>query len=348
MLASLVQSRMEKIKEQKAREQLQEKIVKINKNLEKQIRNKSKENTQLNHKILEQEKKAIIGEMSTIITHELNTPLATIKAGNEAILFILKKMLNSNQMHLVSKKEIDYIIKETSGLTDGLKNRPSNKNRKLKFDSPGAIELIKKLNIEDVDPLLSFKNTEFILNIIDEIRTINDFSSAILKSVSRANHVVEELKELSTYDEGHEKQKIDLIQNFEGLKLHMSLNHPETRIGMDIKENHSIFGNEFRIIQLWSNIVHLILENCEFSAEATFKISSSKTNHTTCIIIDCVPSKINTDLFNSEILNLRFMDDVESSIKLKLNIIQTILIEHKAILKCLTHQDSSLRFTISF
>ena len=160
--------------------------------------------------------------------------------------------------------------------------------------------------------------------------------------------MVEELKELSTYDEGHEKQKIDLIQNFEGLKLHMSLNHPETKIDVDIKENHSIFGNEFRVIQLWSNILHLIIENCEFPAGPVFNISSSKINHTTCVKIDCVPNKINANLFNSEILNYRFLDDVESSIKLKLNIIQTILIEHKAILKCSPHQDSSFSFTVSF
>ena len=76
MLASLVQSRIGKLKEQEANQILQEKIIKINNTLEKQIKIKSRENTQLNHKILDQEKKAIIGEMSTIITHELNTPLA--------------------------------------------------------------------------------------------------------------------------------------------------------------------------------------------------------------------------------------------------------------------------------
>ena len=349
MLASIVQSRMEKIKEQQTRQDLQAKIVRINKNLEKQIRIKSKENTQLNHKILEQEKKAIIGEMSAIIAHELNTPLATIKAGNEAILFLLNKMLNSDQIHLISKKEIDYIIQETTNRTCiKEKNRVISKKRNLKFDNPRTIELIEKLNIEDIDQLMSFKNTQLILNVIDEIRTINDFSSAILKSVSRANHVVEELKELSTYEEGHEKQKIDLIQNFEGLKLHMSLNHPETKIEVVNKDKQSIFGNEFRIIQLWSNIMHLIMENCEFSEEPKFNIFTSKTNHTTCIKIDCIPSKINTILFNSEILNCRFMDDIESSIKLKLNIIQTILIEHRAVLKCVIHQDSLLSFTISF
>ena len=53
MLASLVQSRIGKLKEQKANQILQEKIIKINNTLEKQIKIKSRENTQLNHKILD-------------------------------------------------------------------------------------------------------------------------------------------------------------------------------------------------------------------------------------------------------------------------------------------------------
>ena len=241
-----------------------------------------------------------------------------------------------------------YIIKETSDQQNRLKNRNLKKKTKLKFDNPRIAELIEKLCIEDVEEVLSFKNTEFILNVINEIRTINDFSSAILKSVSRANNVVEELKELSAYDEGHEKQKIDLIQNFENLKLHMSLNHPETKIDVDINEENSIFGNEFRTIQLWSNILHLIQDNCHFAVAPIFKISSSKINHTTRIQIDCTPSEINTNLFSSDLLNHRFMDDVESTIKLKLNIIHTILIEHKANLKCSTPEGAYLRFIISF
>ena len=256
---------------------------------------------------------------------------------------------NEGRISYTEKKEIDYIIKETKTDKDGIeKYRNVNKNRKLKIQNPKTEKLIQKLNIKDVEQVLSFKNPEFTLGVIDEIRTINNFSSVILTSVSRANHVIEELKELSSYDEGHEKQKIDLTKNFEGLKLHMSLNHPQTKIDLDVKESHSIFGNEFRIIQLWSNIVHLIIENCEFNGNPSFQISSNKTNHTTCISIECLPSKINTELFNPDILNHRFFDDVEGSIKLKLNIIQTILIEHKAILKCLTHKDSSLSFAICF
>ena len=48
------------------------------------------------------------------------------------------------------------------------KNRTIDKNIKLKFDNPKTVKLIEKLHIQDLDQLLSFKNTELILNFIDE------------------------------------------------------------------------------------------------------------------------------------------------------------------------------------
>ena len=361
MLASLVQSRIGKLKEQEEKQILQEKIIKINNSLEKKIKVKSKENTQLNHKILEQEKKAIIGEMSAIITHELNTPLATIKGGNEAILFLFNKILNSNFIELINKDEMDFIINKTDVFTRRVKSEkeaPKNqslnssdfKKLGLKTENKNLIKSIKKSKIietTDIDKLVEFKNTEFILDILNDIDTIINFNDVILKSVGRATNVVDDLKSLAEYDENPEKRKILLLNNFEGLQVHISLSHPEAKFEFDLNTTHYIFGNEFRTIQLWSNIIHLIIDNCKFKKHPEFIIKSIKNDSNTSITISCKPSSIITEMFNKDILNNRFLDDIEGSEKLKLNIIQNILIEHRAKLKC-SNNDELLRFEILF
>ena len=278
MLASLVQSRIGKLKEQEANQVLQEKIIKINNTLEKQIKIKSRENTQLNHKILDQEKKAIIGEMSTIITHELNTPLATIKGGNEAILFLFNRLLNSDFLEVIQNEELNFLIKKTDLINLRIKKNVSihekfslsPKEIKILEDEVTdkvLIQSIRKLNIiesNDINEILNFKNLKFTLEFLKDIHTINHFSDVIQRSVIRANNVIEELKQLAQYEDNPEKQKISLIKNFEGLQVHTSLSHPEAKFIFDVDKEHFIYGNEFRTIQLWSNILHLIIENCNF------------------------------------------------------------------------------------
>ena len=59
--------------------------------------------------------------MSTIITHELNTPLATIKGGNEAILFLFNKLLHSNFLDFIQNEELSFLIKKTDLINHRMK-----------------------------------------------------------------------------------------------------------------------------------------------------------------------------------------------------------------------------------
>ena len=265
----------------------------------------------MNHKILEQEKKAIIGEMSTIITHELNTPLATIKGGNEAMIFLFNKLLNSGFVDFITKDEIDFIIEKSNFIGIHLKKKKSNLSRKklnaqdlkrleCKIQDKSIFEILEKLGITDSDEIskiLEFKNIEFTLTLLKDIQTINDFSDVILKSVARATNVVEELKSLAQYDDNPEKRKIVLANNFEGLQVHISLSQPKAKFNFKVHQDHHIYGNEFRTIQLWSNIIHLIIDNCDFKNSPEFTVTSEIIKNQTLINIECQPNIILTDFF---------------------------------------------------
>jgi len=361
LLANIVESRIGYLKKQEAKQQLQEKIIQINENLEKEVKRKSKENTQLNHKILDQEKKAIIGEMSTILAHELNNPLATIKGGNEAIIYLFNKLLNSNFLEFITPEEIEFIIEKTHSNFEKT-NRPrstrrnnleqSNKIKHLLHNNvdKDMINLFLEANLENVDEIKkvqNFKNSRFTLNLLRDINMINGFSKAILESVSTASNVVTELKNLAYYDDNSEKKKIILLTNFESLQVHISLRYPKAVFNLDIKKHHYIFGNEFRTIQLWSNLFYLIVDCCSFTNETVLDIKTSTNKKKTHIIMRCNPSEKISDIFNKNILNYRLSEETNSSIKLKLNIVHSILIEHKAKLKC-TSNKGIIQFEILF
>ena len=212
------------------------------------------------------------------------------------------------------------------------------------------VQSICKLNFiepDELNEILNFKNLKFTLELLKDIHTINHFSDVIQRSVKRANNVIEELKQLAQYEDNPEKQKISLIKNFEGLQVHTSLSHPEAKFIFDVDEEHFIYGNEFRTIQLWSNILHLIIENCNFKGKAQFILSTNSIGKKMMISIKCSPNSVLTELFNKNILNYRFHDDIESSIKLRLNIIHTILIEHRSKLRC-TYEDNDILFELTF
>lgn len=361
LLANIVESRIGNLKEQEAKQQLQEKIVQINENLENEVKRKSKENTQLNHKILDQEKKAIIGEMSTILAHELNNPLATIKGGNEAMIYLFNKLLNSNFLEFITQEEIEFIIEKThSSIEKANRSKSFRRNhlersRKIQhlLDNnvdEDLIDLFIEANLENLDEIKkvqNFKNSRFTLNVLKDVNSINVFSSAILKSVGTASNVVAELKNLVKYDDNSEKKKINLLTNFESLQVHISLRYPNTVFNFDIKKQHSIIGNEFRTIQLWSNLFYLIMETCSFNTDPILNIESSANKKTTCIKIECNPSEIVSHLFNKNILNYRLSEEIDGSIKLNLNIIHSILIEHRAKLNC-TCNKGIIQFEIIF
>ena len=106
--------------------------------------------------------------------------------------------------------------------------------------------------------------------------------------------------------------------------------------------------NEFRTIRYGPIYYTLIIEkNCNFKGKAKFILSTNSISKKMMISIKCSPNSVLTELFNKNILNYRFHDDIESSIKLRLNIIHTILIEHRSKLRC-TYEDNDLIFELNF
>ena len=361
MISSLLESHFSRLKEQEIKEVLQREIITLNNNLEKEIDHKSKENTELNHKILIQEKKVIIGEIAAIIAHEMNTPLASIKAGSEAILFLLNRIMEAQIERPISKEDLVFILPRIHPIGNKENNRRKNIRKRIqeiesKLNDLGksfkheVILLLTKLNItetEDLSALSKIKNPLNTLNLLYDINSIYGFNQSLIEMSKKTSTSIANLKSFVLNDEKKVKKSTQLNSTFYGLEQHVQLHYPEVLIEVDIDKEVSIMAYDFQTIQLWSNLTSLILDNAEFGSNPIISFTSFKKAKTFGIKINCQTLKIKKAIFDNDLLSKRFLDFEEHSTKLSLNIIKTILDDHNANFQCIT-EGECINMTLSF
>ena len=89
---------------------LKKEIEKINSELEKKVSEQTQKNLDLSNSLYEHEIMASIGEVSSGIAHDLNTPLGAIKTSAESIRYTLQEFF-SNDLGKVTPEEFEYAYK---------------------------------------------------------------------------------------------------------------------------------------------------------------------------------------------------------------------------------------------
>jgi signal transduction histidine kinase len=362
MIASLLETHYSRLKEQQVKENLQKEILALNTNLEKEIQVKSRENIDLNHKIVDQEKKVIIGEIATIIAHEMNTPLASIKAGSEAILFLLNRIMKTQTETPFNRDDLSYIFPRIAPLkdkrisSDRITRRENIEDIKIRMKSLNVnfnahvVQQLAKLNLksdEDLNDLVHINNPSYTLDLLHDINSIYGFNHSLIEMSKKTNTSISNLKSLVLSEEKKEKKQIKLNSTFYGLQQHIRLQYPNVELNIEIDEKLKILAFDFQTIQLWSNILILIMENVTFRNEPLIHFTSFTRKSQIIVKLNCQVEEIENQLFNKDILSKRFNDDLKSTTKLKLNIIKTIVDNHDAILGC-SSEGNKIIFELSF
>ena len=361
MISSLLESHFSRLKEQETKEILQKEIVTLNSNLEKEIEYKSKENTELNHKILIQEKRVIIGEIAAIIAHEMNTPLASMKAGSEAILFLLNRIIKTQLECPITKEDFVFILPRIHPIGNIENNRRRNMRKRIqeiesqlnilgKSFEHKVILLLTKLNItkrKDLSELASISNPLNTLSLLYDINSLFGFNHSLIEMSKKTSSSISNLKSFLMKDEKKDKKSIQLISTFYGLEQHVQLHYPEVLLKINIDEDIRLMAFDFQTIQLWSNLTSLILDNAEFGKNPVISFTSFKKSIFFGIHINCETLKINNPIFNNDLLSKRLLDFEHHSTRLNLNIIKTIIDDHNATFNCMT-ENNSINMTIHF
>ena len=255
-------------------ESMNQEILSINEGLEKLVDEKTSKNAELSQMLTNQDKFAMIGEISAGIAHDLNTPLGAIKSSTENIRHTLHSLfeksitkMNANQLdkacQLALKKNYSLFI---GGLDMLRETKKWKEILSLEFNVPdNEIDNLAnafcraRVDIQDndlINHILSQENKSHYLNLIYDLRAISVFLDIIMDSVDRSSGVVDSLRYFMAQNKSIQKEEVNLFESIETVLriLNFELKHGII-VHLDVDSNIVLSGYKSKLYQVWANIV---------------------------------------------------------------------------------------------
>ena len=242
------------------------------------IQKQSRQNFTLMKTLSNQDKMSTVGEISSNIAHELNSPLGTVKSSAEGIEDSFKNLLENNAWGCPSE-EIDYALKYV--LEKSEKRILTGKNKLLerkKFLTILEKENIEKNNAKDLANLfassiidvsekevikyvLKTKKPGSFLKLLKNINLVLFFIHANLSSSKRVANRVADLRSYLMTEKKEKKKEVNVSKNMETI-INLFKQELEKDIDLKITLDKSIQINAFPIMlhQLWSNLLKNAIE----------------------------------------------------------------------------------------
>ena len=342
-----------------------EELSKLNKNLEQKVLEKTKANIEMSNSLISQEKLVLLGEISSGIAHDLNTPLGSINASNSALKQLLQS-INLNSKNLTDKelKLIDILL-----VKDNLPD-PFQKNRIIREESQKINEyltlkeiancndLAKKIaslgvssgNKELIDQIVQIKNPFDFLDLLKNYLIAFKFINGIGEAVEKSTKVVSSLNSYIRQDINREKKLINLKDSIEVLdtlfKFRLKNN---VSFNSSINDDHQVFGIETDLFQVWTNLFKNALDafddnNHKTDRQKQIKVYSEKVDNEVLIHFENNGPKI-PDNLKDKIMKKYFTTKQNKGTGLGLSLVSKIVSEHYGTFT-FTSTDQSTIFTI--
>ena len=322
-------------------------IAEINQTLIQQVEKQTERNVQLNQTLYNQDKLATIGEIASGIAHDLNTPLGAIKIGVESIQYTLQDLI-SNLLKDCSQEELDFACerathKKMELFIGGIQMQKEQMEFLEFLTKEYDIEELSRKNLaglfvqarinpsekETIDKVLSARNPESFLAVIQQLQTIKTFISTILISTERSTEVVKNLRNFIKIDSNQQRSTIDLKKNLSTvIDIFNYQIKNKINLHVDLMDNLFIEGYDVKLFQLWSNLIKNAVEAIEDVGDIW--IYSTVTENTIEISIENNGEKI-----AEETMKLMFNKFFSTKLKsngtgLGLSIVKNVLDEHSA------------------
>ena len=334
---------------EKNREVLQEQILQLNASLEKEVDQKTQENIKLSEKIVNQERLVLAGEIAGTVAHELNTPLGAIVAGSEGmkenIELLFSKLLpscSSEEISFAFNLNLDLSFSLFVGGRKALKKKTEIKTILTKQYNVSKVELDElaelffKTNInlakkQEVLYILNSKNTIKLLKLILAIGTIRALLETTVESSKRSAAVIQNIKNSLSITKSQKTGLIDLKQNILSVvKLFRHDIESIAELEISIEPNLFIEGVDFKLFQLWTNILkNAIFAIKENAGDKKITIFGKKESDTAIVSISNngpkIPEKVKDKIFDK----FYTTKDKKGS-GLGLGIVQNVISSHQA------------------
>ena len=260
-------------------EQANERIKDVNLNLQRRIEEEMAKTSQMNQSMANLDKMAMIGELTSGLAHDLNTPLGAIKVGAESVRFTLenlfKKVLEGNsieQVHFACSRAVETNFNMFVGGIQTLKEK-KEMSQFINEHYPGfeykdeLVSLFIKARITSDEPevihrVMQAHNQIEFLELIYHIQAIRTFIDTIIEAGEKAGSVVKSLRFYLRNGEHREATQVDLKENI--LTVVNVFNHMvkelEADFSVQIDNCSCVKGFPDRLYQLWSNLLKNALE----------------------------------------------------------------------------------------
>jgi len=343
-------------------------IEMINFDLEEIVIDKTQRNLDLAQSISDQEKLVTIGELSSGVAHDLNTPIGAIKIGAESIKYSFENLLKNT----ISECSQDQIIKacELAETTNrvlyigGLQQRREiNEFEKylseyfptiVSSDRNQIASMLVKSNISITDTdliqsIISSSNPIAFLSLIFNLHTIKSFLTTILSASERAAKVVSDLSAFSKDHRNDEKSLVVLHNNIASvLNIFNFALRKNVEVHFNVDPSLEIVGLEIKLFQLWSNLLKNAIESIEETElKGVLKIYSEEKKGQICIYFENngphIPEETQKIIFDK----FYTTKAKKNGSGLGLSIVKSVLEEHNASIS-LSSNEEKTTFKLTF
>lgn len=325
------------------------KYLEINDGLEKLVAEKTAKNNELTQMMSNQDKLAMIGEITAGITHDLNTPIGAVKVGAESVRYTLENLFKSvlekcsiEQLHFACQRSVEtnvrmfvgglQMMRETKEMEAYLKeNYP-----KLENVSVLANALVKSristAEREVIEKIIATPNALEFTELIYHIQSIRTFIDTVIEAGEKAASVIKNLRFYLKEGDTLVKTEVNISHNINtvlNVFNHQIKNNVELHV--NIPENLSIKGYETKLYQLWSNLIKNAIEAIGDSGELVIegKREGSKVIVSVKNTGEMIPLEIQDKIFEKF-----FTTKTESNgTGLGLSIVNKVIEEHNAEIK---------------
>jgi len=251
-------------------------LIRLNEDLEKKVLEKTKSNLEMSNSLIGQEKLVLLGEISSGIAHDLNTPLGSIKASNDSVRELLFQ-INAQSQYLT--EEASVVLTKILNLTERI--NPFPRNAWVISETKKIEEALSEQRLEQYIPLakdiasvgIGVAQKEIIYQLLDLpnvgklIPLVGDYLVAIElirginQAVTQSSSVISNLNKFIKQNIDNDKQKINLSKSISILETLFKFRFKDNlKFSVDIDSSHSIYGIETELYQVWSNLLKNALD----------------------------------------------------------------------------------------